>query len=57
MIMLTAGGCPLGQGGLRSLAGQCKMVQDDAQTSERGTGLQLQSEYLALDLSTTPDCN
>jgi hypothetical protein len=57
MIMLTAGGCPPGQGGLRSVAGQCKMVQDDAQTSERGTGLQLQSEYLALDLSTTPDCN
>ena len=57
MIMLTAGGCPPGQGGLRSVAGQCKMVQYDAQTSERGTGLQLQSEYLALDLSTTPDCN
>jgi hypothetical protein len=41
MIMLTAGGCcPPGQEGLRSpegVAGQCKMVQHAAQTSEKGT--------------------
>lgn len=41
MIMLTAGGCcPPGQGGLRSpegVAGQCRMVRYDAQTSEKGT--------------------
>ena len=32
--MLTAGGC--GQGGLRRVAGQCKMVQHDAETRRKG---------------------
>ena len=28
---------PLGQGGLRRVAGQCKMVQHDAKTRRKGT--------------------